>query len=88
MWIESMNSFKIQCITEGRKEIDTHKVGSNATSLTGTSGKKITSTSSTMNVQLCLRHDPTGVYSGPISVLVTLALIAQWTAFVSVSTLV
>ena len=36
----------------------------------------------------CLRHDPTGAYSGPISVLVTLALIAQWTSSVSVSTLV
>ena len=29
-----------------------------------------------------------GVYSGPISVLVTLALIAQWTSSMSVSTLV
>ena len=28
-----------------------------------------------------------GAYSGPISVLVTLALIAQWTYSVSVSTL-
>ena len=35
-----------------------------------------------------LRHDWMGAYSGPISVLVTLALIAQWTCSVSVSTLV
>ena len=33
-------------------------------------------------------HDWMGAYSGPISVLVTLALIAQWTPSVSVSTLV
>ena len=36
----------------------------------------------------CLRHDWMGAYSGPISVLVTPALIAQWTSSVSVSTLV
>ena len=29
---------------------------------------------------VCLRHDWMGAYSGPISVLVTLALIAQWTS--------
>ena len=29
-----------------------------------------------------------GVYSGPISVQLTLAQIAQWTSFLSVSTLV
>ena len=29
-----------------------------------------------------------GAYSGPISVLVTLALMAQWTSSVNVSTLV
>ena len=49
---------------------------------------KTISTSSTRTELLCLRHDWMGAYSGPISVLVTLALIAQWTSSVSVSTLV
>ena len=61
---------------------------SNPVSLTGTSGTKTTSTSSTRTVLLCLRHDWMGAYSGPISVLVTLALIAQWTSSVSFCTLV
>ena len=57
-------------------------------SLTGTSGTKTTSTSSTRTVLLCLKHDLMGVYSGPISAQVTLALIAQWTSSVSFFTLV
>ena len=35
-----------------------------------------------------VRHDLMGAYSGPFSVQVTLALIAQWTSSVSASTLV
>ena len=61
---------------------------SNPVSLTGTSGIKTISTSSTRTELWCLRHDWMGVYNGPISVLVTLALLAQWTSSVSVSTLV
>ena len=61
---------------------------SNPVSLTGTSGIKTATTSSSRTVLLCLRHDRMGAYSGPISVLVTLALIAQWAFSVSVSTLV
>ena len=61
---------------------------SNPVSLTGTSGRKTISTSSTRTELWCLRHDRMGAYSGPILVLVTLVLIAQWTSFVSVSTLV
>ena len=61
---------------------------SNPVSLTGTSGIKTISTSSTRTELWCLRHDWIGAYSGPISVLVQLALIAQWTSCVSVSTLV
>ena len=57
-------------------------------SLTGTSGIKITSTSSTRTVLWYLRPELIGAYSGPISAQVTLALIAQWTPSVSVSTLV
>ena len=37
---------------------------------------------------LYLRPDLMGAYSGPISALVTMALIAQWTSSVVVSTLV
>ena len=59
---------------------------SNPVSLTGTSGIKTISTSSTRTELWCQRHDWMGAYSGPISVLVTLALIAQWTSSVSVST--
>ena len=51
-------------------------------------GIKTNSTSSTTTELWCLRHDWMGVYSGPISVLVTQGLIAQWTSSVSVSTLV
>ena len=47
---------------------------------------KTTSTSSTRTVLSCLRHDWNGAYGGPISVLVTLALIAQCTSSVSVFT--
>ena len=61
---------------------------SSPVSLRGTSGIKTTSTSSTRTVLLFLRHDWMSAYSGPISVLVTLALIAQWTSSVSFSTLV
>ena len=61
---------------------------SNPVSLTGTSGIKTISTSSTRTGLLCPRDDWMGAYSGPISVLVKLALIAQWTSSVSVSTLV
>ena len=50
---------------------------SNPVSLTGTSGIKKISTSSTRTELWCLRHDWMGAYSGPISVLVTLALIAS-----------
>ena len=46
------------------------------------------STSSTRTELWCLRHDWMGAYTGPISVLVTLVLIAEWTSSVSVSTLV
>ena len=49
---------------------------------------KTISTSSTRTELWCLRHDWMDAYSGPISVLVTLALIAQWTSSVSVSSLV
>ena len=57
-------------------------------SSTGTSGIKTTSTSSTRTVLLYLSPDLKGAHSGPMSALVTLALIAQWTSSVSVSTLV
>ena len=60
----------------------------NPVSLTVTSGMKTTSTSSTRTVLSCLRPDLMGAYSGPISAQVTLALIAQGTSSVSVSTLV
>ena len=61
---------------------------SNPVSLTGTSGIKTISTSSTRTELWCLRHNWMGSYSGPISVLVTLVLIAQWTSSTSVCTLV
>ena len=61
---------------------------SNPVSLTGSSGIKTISTSSTRTELWCPRHDWIGAYSGSISVQVTLALIAQWTSSVSVSTLV
>ena len=54
-------------------------------SLTGTSGIKTTSTSSTRTVLLYLKSNLMGAYSGPISALVTLALIPQWTSSVSVT---
>ena len=52
----------------------------------GTSGIKKISTSSTRTGLLCLKPDWMGAYSGPIAVLVTLALIAQSTFSVSAST--
>ena len=61
---------------------------SNPVSLTGIRGIKTISTPSTRTEVLCLWHDWMGAYSGPNAVLVTLALIAQWTSSVSVSTLV
>ena len=57
-------------------------------SLTCTSGIKTTSTSSTRTVLLCLRPNLMGANSGPITALVTLALIAQWTSSAIVSTIV
>ena len=60
----------------------------NPVSLTGTSGIKTTSTSSTRTVLLYLRHRLMGAYDGPISAPVTLALITQWTSSASVCTLV
>ena len=68
--------------------LQTISTGLQPVSLTGTSGIKTISTSSTRTELWCPRHDWMGAYSGPISVLVTLALIAQWTSSVSVSTLV
>ena len=61
---------------------------SNPVSLTGTSGIKTISTSSSRTVLLYLSPDLMGAFTGPISALFTLALIAQWTSSVSVSTLV
>ena len=51
------------------------------------SSRRYLPTSSTRTVLSCLRPDLMGAYSGPISAQVTLALIAQWTSSVSVSTL-
>ena len=75
-------------LTNYQSEYEPSALVSNPVSLTGTSGIKTISTSSTRTKLWCLRHDWMGAYSGPISVLVTLALIAQCTSSVSVSTLV
>ena len=61
---------------------------SSPVSLTGTSGIKTISTSSTWTSLSCVRPNLMGVYSGPISAQVKLALNAQWTSSLSASTLV
>ena len=74
--------------SEYKEILQTLSTGLEPLSLTGTTGRKTISTSSTRAGLLCLKPDWMGAYSGPISVLVTLALIAQWTSSVSVSFLV
>ena len=74
--------------SEYKEILQTLSTGLDTVSLTGTSGIKMTSTTCTRTVRSCLRHDLISVYNGPISAPVTLALIAQWTSFASVSTLV
>ena len=74
--------------SEYKENLQTLSTGLEPRVIDGHQWYKNTSTSSTRTVLLCLRHDWMGAYSGSISVLVTLALIAQWTSSVNVSTLV
>ena len=74
--------------SEYKEVLHTLSTGLEPRVIEGTGGIKTASTSYTGTVLFRLRHDWMPAYTGPISVLVTLALIAQWTSSVSVSTLV